>query len=268
MIPFEDPTTLALLYHLNSEPWLNKEAYQQFPYEVEYKTIGPPDAALRLPSPPESPLQKLILERCSCRKYEKRGMPVESLSTLLFAAYGATRKMRLPDETNYLCRSIPSAGGLYPMEIYVLLQRVENVADGIYHYNVLHHALEPVKIGQVIEELGGVMLALPFIQDANVVCFLVAVFSRTQNKYGPRGYRFILLEAGHSAQNICLAATQAGLASLCIGGYLDAKLNNILHLDPIKEGVIYAVAAGYAAPDTLRQYPSARTPVPGNDSPD
>jgi SagB-type dehydrogenase family enzyme len=91
------------------------------------------------------------------------------------------------------------------------------------------------------------MLAFPFIQDANVLFFLVGVFAWTQTKYGPRGYRFILLEAGHAAQNICLAATQTGLASLCIGGYLDSKLNRILRLDPVEEGVVYAVAAGYAA---------------------
>ena len=174
-------------------------------------------------------------------------MRIETLSTLLFAAYGVTRKMQLEDETNYLCRSIPSAGGLYPLEVYVSLQRVEGAADGLHHYNVLNHGLEPVQIGGAFEQLRSVMLAFPFIQDANVLFFLVGVFARTQRKYGPRGYRFILLEAGHSAQNICLAATQTGLASLCIGGYLDSKLNRILQLDPVEEGVVYAVAAGYAA---------------------
>jgi SagB-type dehydrogenase family enzyme len=247
MIPFEDPTTLSLLYHLNSEPWLNTQAYNDSPYEVEYRTIGPPGSAQALPPPTESPLQQLIRDRHSCRRYEKRHMRIETLSTLLFAAYGVTRKMQLEDETNYLCRSIPSAGGLYPLEVYVSLQRVEGAADGLHHYNVLNHGLEPVQIGGAFEQLRSVMLAFPFIQDANVLFFLVGVFARTQRKYGPRGYRFILLEAGHSAQNICLAATQTGLASLCIGGYLDSKLNRILQLDPVEEGVVYAVAAGYAA---------------------
>jgi SagB-type dehydrogenase family enzyme len=247
MIPFEDPTALSLLYHINSEPWLNTIAYQESCYEVEYRKIGAPGSGLALPPPTESPLQKLIYGRYSCRCYEKRELPMATLSTLLFAAYGVTRKMRFQDGTNYFCRSVPSAGGLYPLEVYALIQRVEGVTDGLYHYNVLTHELEPVRLGMAFAELRSVMLALPFFEDANVLCLLVAIFMRAQKKYGPRGYRFILFEAGHSAQNICLAATEAGLASLCIGGYLDGKLNQVLQLDPIQEGVVYTVAAGYAA---------------------
>jgi SagB-type dehydrogenase family enzyme len=247
MIPFEDPTTLSLLYHINSEPWLNTIAYQESGYEIEYKRISAPGSALALPSPAESPLQRLIYGRYSCRRYEKRELPMATLSTLLFAAYGLTRKMKFEDGTNYFCRSVPSAGGLYPLEVYALLQRVERVAEGLYHYDVLNHALEPVEMGLASAGLRSAMLAFPFFGDANILCLLVAVFLRAQKKYGPRGYRFILLEAGHSAQNICLAATESGLASLCIGGYLDAKLNQVMRLDPTQEGVVYAVAAGYAA---------------------
>lgn len=247
MIPFEDPTTLSLLYHLNSEPRLSAEAYQESAAEVEYRRYGPPSSALVLPPPEESPLKKLIRDRYSCRRYQTRPMPVQTLSTLLFAAYGLTQEMPLADETSYICRSVPSAGGLYPLEIYPLLRDVEGVADGLHHYNVFINALEPVRIGNVFEELRSVVLAFPFIENANFVCFLVAVFARSQRKYGPRGYRYVLLEAGHSAQNICLAATQNQLGSLCIGGFFDGTLNRILQLDPLQEAVVYAVAAGYAS---------------------
>jgi SagB-type dehydrogenase family enzyme len=247
MIPFEDPTTLSLLYHINSEPWLNTIAYQETGYEIEYRKIGPPGSALVLQPPVESPLKKLLCDRYSCRHYDKREMPTGTLSKLLFAANGVTRKMNFADGINYFCRSVPSAGGLYPLEVYPLVQRVEGVADGLYHYDVLNHSLEPVEIGTTFSKLRTAMLALPFFEDANVLCLLVAVFMRAQKKYGPRGYRFILLEAGHSAQNVCLAATESGLASLCIGGYLDGRLNQILRLDPLQEGVVYTVAVGYAA---------------------
>ena len=81
------------------------------------------------------------------------------------------------------------------------------------------------------------------MENANLVFCLVADFSRTQKKYGPRGYRYILLEAGHSAQNICLAATELGLGSLCMGGFVDSLVNSYLGLEPHDEGLVYAVAS-------------------------
>jgi SagB-type dehydrogenase family enzyme len=176
-------------------------------------------------------------------------MPLETLSTLLWAANGLTRQAELPpDGVSCLNRSVPSAGGLYPLEVYPLVQRVEATPGGLYHYGVWGHTLEPVRTGATFEDFRSATLAYPFFEDANVVLFVAAVFARTQRKYGPRGYRYILLEAGHAAQNICLAATGKGLGSLCIGGYLDGKLNRMLGLDAAKEGVVYAVAAGFPAP--------------------
>ena len=75
----------------------------------------------------------------------------------------------------------------------------------------------------------------------------IAVFLRTQKKYGPRGYRYILLEAGHVAQNLCVRATELGLATLCAGGFLDSALNELLGLQPKHEGIVYTVAAGFDA---------------------
>src|SRR5580698_7104927 len=125
MLPFEDPSTLSLLYHLNSEPWLNTEAYQGSAYEVEYRTVARPESALALPVAPTSPLQTLLQERCSCRRFQSRTMPLATVAALLAAAYGLGRTARFPDQTSYLCRNVPSAGGLYPLEIFVLIQRVE-----------------------------------------------------------------------------------------------------------------------------------------------
>ena len=71
------------------------------------------------------------------------------------------------------------------------------------------------------------------------------MFGRSQKKYGTRGYRYVLLEAGHSAQNVCLRAAELGLGSLCMGGFEDARLNRMLGLEPAREGVVYAVAVGH-----------------------
>ena len=84
-----------------------------------------------------------------------------------------------------------------------------------------------------------------FVAAANVVVFLAAVFARTQTKYGPRGYRYVLLEGGHVAQNLCLMAAERGLGSLCMGGFIDAALNRFLDLAPLAEGAIYTVGVGH-----------------------
>ncbi len=245
MVRVEDPTTLSLLLHLNSEPWPATEDELASGYRVDYLSVGLPESTVKLPRPSDSPLARLIHDRYSCRTFQKRAMPLGVLSTLLWAANGLTRQAELPDGTLCINRSIPSAGGLYPLEVYALIQRVEEIPDGLYHYGVWGHTLEPLRAGASFQDFRESFLAFPFILDANVVLFLSAIFLRTQRKYGPRGYRYILLEAGHSAENVCLAATEAGLGSLCIGGYLDRKLNGMLKLDATKAGVVYVVGVGY-----------------------
>ena len=246
IIPADDSTTLSLLFHLNSEPWLNDEAYRSAPSQQEFKQV---DALARtaLPPPPESAVARLTRIRRSCRRYEPRPLPLAALSSLASAAYGLVGLEELPDGTSFLRRSVPSAGGLFPLEIYLAVQRIEGRADGLYHYEVGTHSLELLREGQLVPELEPALYTYPFIRDANVLLFLAASFLRSQKKYGPRGYRYILLEAGHSAQNVCLEAAELGLSSLCMGGFVDSRLNRLLGLNPKEEGVVYGVAAGYGA---------------------
>ena len=96
-----------------------------------------------------------------------------------------------------------------------------------------------------VSDLSRSLLGQPFLEGANLVVFIAAVFDRTLRKYGPRGYRYILLEAGHVAQSICLLAQEAGLASLCVGGYLDGDLNAVLELEATEESVVYCIGVGY-----------------------
>lgn len=248
MIPYDDPTTLSLLFHLNSEPWLNIEAYEGAAYEIEYKELVSPGEALALPTPEASPLLKLLERRKSCRQYQVRSMPLDVFSGVLKAAYGTVRLSRMPgSDDNGFFRTVPSAGGLFPLDIYCVTQKIEGASDGLHHYNVRDHSLETIRAGNIFADLHEAMLADPLIQNANMVIFLTAEFVRSQKKYGPRGYRYILLEAGHVAQNICLAAVEQGLGSLCIGGFIDSKLNRYLGFDGIGEAVLYAIAVGYPA---------------------
>lgn len=245
IIPYDDITALSLLYHINSEPWANLEAYQGTGYEVEYKSMTVPGNALALPSPQATPLLLLLQSRESCRQFHQRTMSQATLSTLLAGSYGVSRVFPLPDSLTALFRTVPSAGALYPLELYIAVENVEGTPDGLHHYNVREHSLEMLKDKAEAASLRGALLTEPFIVNSNLVFYLAAVFKRTQKKYGPRGYRYILLEAGHVAQNICLLAAEQGLGSLCMGGFLDSKLNHLLGLSGDQEAVVYSVAVGH-----------------------
>ena len=253
MFPFEDGTSLSLLYHLNSEPWANVEAYQSPTYEVEYKQVTPSSEPCALPKPSEFDITRLVKRRWSCRDYEPKPLPLSSLSALLWGSYGITRADPiLLDGSLALMRPVPSAGGLFPLEIYVATQRVQDLPDALYHYNVRTHALEPLSDGPIFKSLQPHLFMFQAIEHANAIVFLAAVFNRTQKKYGPRGYRYILLEAGHVAQNLCLLAVEQKLGTLCMGGYSDGELNRALGLTPLKEGVVYSIAVGWPSAAELR----------------
>jgi SagB-type dehydrogenase family enzyme len=247
MLSVHDTRSLPLLFHLNSEPWLNPDAYASEGYEVHYKQMGEIDEAVRLPPREAGGLDTLIAQRVSCRCYAAKFLPLATLGEMLAGAYGPTRIVRLPTGAEMDSRAVPSAGGLYPLELYVLCRRVDGLADGIYHYNILEHALEPLRGDVSHEEASTFLIAEPFVENANAIVFIAAVFDRTLHKYGPRGYRYVLLESGHVAQNLCLLATERALGSLCIGGFMDGKTNAFLGLDGIDEAVVYSFAFGHPA---------------------
>jgi SagB-type dehydrogenase family enzyme len=247
MIKFEDGTSLSLLYHLNSEPWLNDEAYRGAAYHQEFKEVDAPVARTTLPEAPASAVVRLAAGRQSCRAYRTDPMPLATVSALTMAAYGIVQIAPLAGQGSFLRRTVPSAGGLFPLEIFLFTQRVDGLPDGLHHYDVRGHALACVSRGNLFPTLEPAFYTFPFVRDANLVMAFAAVFPRTQKKYGPRGYRYILLEAGHAAQNVCLAASELGLGTLCMGGFIDTRVNRLLGLRPTEEGVVYAVASGYSA---------------------
>jgi SagB-type dehydrogenase family enzyme len=247
MIPLKDGETLSRLFHLNSEPWSNAEAYREAQdYEVDYKDFSA-SRRVSLPEPEDSTLLKLLETRTSCREYRLAQLPAETFSTILKCAYGINRSMTVPQIGQGFLRTVPSAGGLFPLEVYVLARGVESLPDGIYHYDPRRHAVELFREEAWCAELEDIMITAPFIRDANLIFFLSAVFNRSQKKYGPRGYRYILLEAGHLAQNLCLIAAEFRLGSLCMGGFYDSRLNRFLGFDGLIEAVVYSVAVGNPA---------------------
>jgi SagB-type dehydrogenase family enzyme len=246
MLPANDARTLSHLFHLNSEPWLGPETWESLEDRVDHDASdGVTPSAIALPPRDDTPFSGLLQRRASCREFMDRPLAARHLGSLLWCGYGVARTAMVPELTLY--RTVPSAGALYPLELFALTRRVDTLEDALYRYDTVAHELRPREMTGVASDLwGDALLSQTFARHANAIVFIVSVFDRSQRKYGPRGYRYVLLEAGHVAQNICLCAAERGLASLCLGGYGDAKLNALLGLDTRRVGVVYAVAVGYA----------------------
>lgn len=200
-----------------------------------------------LPAPffPAIPFEAALRQRRSQRFLGLNPVALGALSAVLFAAYGVTCPAEHPSSPDR--RTVPSGGALYPMEIYIAAVRVEALAPGLYHYDPTGHRLEELRSLDQRPALGHCFVD-PVVADAPVILFLSACFWRSRFKYGLRGYRFVLLEAGHLAQNVQLAATALGLATLPVGGFFDRRVEEFLAIDGLYESVVYVIAVGPGRP--------------------
>jgi SagB-type dehydrogenase family enzyme len=210
----------------------------QFKEDLEAETADLPEPEL-----PGAPLGDVLRRRSSCRQFAAEPIGAGALGNLLHAAYGVLGTYDLWGE---LCeRPVPSGGGLYPLEIYVLVQRVVGLRGGVHHYVPLGHRLEVVRPDPLPTILTAEMfLGQPYLIGAAALVVITGVIERSLWKYEDRGYRYILLEAGHVAQNLNLCAEAQGLGSLNLGGFFDQDLVGLLKLDAEREIVLYGVAVG------------------------
>ena len=142
-------------------------------------------------------------------------------------------------------RAQPSGGGRFPIEIYPIVFRPsKNLKAGLYHYNVKDHVLDVLWDREFSDEDIGQIFTYPWVKDAAVGIVMTSVFWRNQNKYGERGYRYILLEAGHIGQNLYLVSEALGLKCCALGGTRDENLEKLIDIDGVTESVVYAIAIG------------------------
>ena len=143
---------------------------------------------IKLPEPKYvgMPFEDAIKKRRSVRNYLQKALNIDQLSQLLFAAQGITGKL-----FGQPLRSAPSAGALYPIEIYLIVNNVTDLPPGIYHYIVIEHALKLVKSGDFSGEITSAGLHQKMLGKANVVFALSAVFDRTRSKYGELSSRYV-----------------------------------------------------------------------------
>lgn len=178
-------------------------------------------------------LEEALAKRRSVRDYSSKALTLAELSQLLFAAQGITAR-----SGGYALRTAPSAGALYPYEIYLMAGNVAALKRGIYHYSPEDHAITLIREGDFRAELSRAALGQKAVSEAAVNIILAAVPERIKVKYGERGNRYIFMEAGHISQNIYLQAASLGLGTVVIGAFDEEEATRVMQVDGRKEIIV------------------------------
>lgn len=184
-------------------------------------------------------LEEAIGERRSIRNFDSKTLNISQLAQICWATQGIT------EEGGYK-RAAPSAGALYPLELYLVIGEgsIKGLEAGVYRYRPKAHSLEICSEGDKRSKLARVCLHQMFIAKAPLVMIITADYERTTRKYGERGVRYVHLEAGHAAQNVCLQAVALELGTVPIGAFRDEELSKILDL-PENLSALYVIPIGY-----------------------
>lgn len=163
---------------------------------------------------------ELMYQRRSVRTYADGQMSLKQAAWLLFAAQGITRRDRF--------RTVPSAGALYPLEIFLVAGQVQGLEPGVYRYRPAKHDLVQTADGDRRKEVARQSVGQMWIAEAQAVMVICAVFERVTGKYGQRGDRYVHIESGCAAQNVSLAGFDLGIGSTIVGAFNDQGLAEVV----------------------------------------
>jgi SagB-type dehydrogenase family enzyme len=190
-----------------------------------YQAVSGEAENVKLPEPQydsKVSIEKTLHLRRSVRAYEDKPLALNEISQLLWAAQGITGPLGF--------RTAPSAGALYPLEIYLVAGNVDNLPDGVYKYKPESHALLKVLQGDKRADVCAAALGQTCVKKGAAIIVIVAVYERTMKKYGQRGIRYVHIEVGHVSQNIYLQGISLNLGTVIIGAFNDEKVKKVLHM--------------------------------------
>ncbi len=265
--PYLDEGRIAELYMLNSKSTrhqlndligvnLYKSPLALASQIKNEERIVDEDRVIQLPPPRDvkERLDRIIQHRRSVRKWADIPVPLQLLSTLLHNGAGTTGELRVTGLASEFfaplrihLRAAPSGGALYPISLYLIANKVKELAPGIYKYDSPHHRLIIVKEGLDIDELRkcfSVSEDTLNVREAAFIIVMVADLWKTMRKYGNRGLRYIFIEAGEIGENIHLTATGLRLGTVDVAGYYDPELEEFLGIDGITQHVIITILGG------------------------
>jgi len=207
--------------------------YKEFHNAIKYFPIRPIDQKSG------KSLWEAIAQRRSVREFSEQSITFSELSQLIWATQGITTK-----SGGFEFRASPSAGALYPIETYLVVNRVEEIPSGIYHYNVKEAQLILLKEGHFGPELCEAGLGQEMLEEAACVFVWTAIVGRSKWKYRERAYRYIYMDVGHIGQTLYLAATALDIGCCAVGAFFDEEVDRVIGVDGKNEISVYVGAVG------------------------
>jgi SagB-type dehydrogenase family enzyme len=190
-------------------------------------TIHNPKEKIKLPEPildGDVSLEAVLLKRRSVREYGARLLTQADISQLLWAAQGVSGPKPYK-------RTAPSAGGLCPLELFVLIGEVEGIEIGLYRYKAGEHGLVRVNDQDLRLEVGRAAAGQTWLAEAPVVFVFAAVYERTTVKYGERGFRYVHMDAAYASENLHLQAVALQLGTVVMGAFVDDQVHQVVGME-------------------------------------
>ena len=194
---------------------------------------------IKLPGPlydGQCSVERALLDRRSVRRYSDKRLTLSAIAQLLWAAQGVTNPGGF--------RTAPSAGALYPLEIYLVAGRTTDLAAGVYHYLPERHGIQKIVDGDKRHALFGAALHQEAVRNASAMIVFCGDYQRTTKKYGPRGIQYVWIEVGHASQNVCLQAVALGIGTVTIGAFDEDQIKKIVNCGP-SEQPLYMMPIGW-----------------------
>ncbi|MGM0482548.1 MAG: SagB/ThcOx family dehydrogenase [Patescibacteria group bacterium] len=223
-------SALALLFALTLIAFIQAYNDNNITMENDKKIELPEDLVKE-----ENSLEEVISKRRSVRNYDEEALEIRDLSQILWAAQGLT-------DSDLGLRATPSAGALYPLSVYVAVENVIGLKEGIYRYSVEDHSLNLMKEGGFGDRLHESAMGQSAVKDSSFVIIISADYDITRRKYKERAERYVHMEAGHAGQNIYLQTTALDLGTVAIGAFDDNEVSEVLGLE--KETPLYLFPVG------------------------
>lgn len=181
-------------------------------------------------------LEEALQLRRSVRRYSEQALSINHISQLLWSAQGITNERGF--------RTAPSAGATFPLEMFLVVNNVDGLKKGLYHYDPHQHSLRFMREEDLAEPLSKACLGQRMLREGAAVLIFAAEFERTTARYGERGIRYVHNEIGHASQNVHLQAAVLDLGTVVIGAYRDEEVEALLQLDENLR-VLYLMPVGH-----------------------
>lgn len=203
-----------------------------------------------LPRLPDGEFERLLARRATCRNFDAaRALPRELFARMLQRVFAAQAQVRIQDDTVFLKKHTPSGGGLHATEAYLIVQHVEGVEPGLYHYHPTEHALEPMPAPSLPLDrfAAGALAGQHWFANAHAMAVLTPRYERSFWKYRrhAKAYRALVLDSGHLSQTLYLSATELGLGAFVTSAINEIDLEHGFGLDPLCEGPLAICGFGW-----------------------